>query len=143
MQKEGFSGLDGRTSIFDWCKVPALEHPDPKVLARYEDILFWSKHPAFAQGKTYDLCYCQGAGFDPDRHFAFARAWGHESFLVIANFGHTQEITVHIPTTYNSLDARLVVRRKVCWFSSAFRASRLTGSIIGSIRFRTVFVSLK
>ena len=97
MQKEGFSGLDGRTSIFDWCKVPALEHPDPKVLARYEDILFWSKHPAFAQGKTYDLCYCQGAGFDPDRHFAFARAWGHESFLVIANFGHTQEITVHIP----------------------------------------------
>ena len=97
MQKEGFSGLDGRTSIFDWCKVPALEHPDPKVLARYEDILFWSKHPAFSQGGTYDLCYCQSEGFDKDRHFAFARAWEHESFLVIANFGHTQEITVHIP----------------------------------------------
>ncbi len=108
MQKEGFSGLDGRTSIFDWCKVPALEKPDKKVLSRYEDILFWSKHPVFAQGKTYDLCYCQEAGFNPDRHFAFARAWGYESFLVIANFGHTQDITVQIPGDAEQyLDVRL------------------------------------
>ena len=108
MQKEGFSGLDGRTSIFDWCKVPALEKPDRKVLSRYEDILFWSKHPVFAQGKTYDLCYCQEAGFNPDRHFAFARAWGYESFLVIANFGHTQDITVQIPGDAEQyLDVRL------------------------------------
>ena len=98
MQKEGFSGLDGRTSIFDWCKVPALAKPDRKVLARYEDILFWSKHPVFAKGKTYDLCYCQQEGFDKDRHFAFARAYGYEAYLVVANFSATpQDITVHLP----------------------------------------------
>ncbi len=97
MQKEGFSGLDGRTSIFDWCKVPSLENPDLSVLARYVDLLYWSKHPAFTQGRVYDLCYCQGEGFNPDRHFAFVRAAGHEAFLVVANFGPTQEIRVHIP----------------------------------------------
>ena len=97
MQKEGFSGLDGRTSIFDWCKVPALANPDQKVLARYSDILFWSKNPAFAFGRTYDLSYCQSGSFNPDRHFAFARSFGHDAYLVISNFGHTQEITVHVP----------------------------------------------
>ena len=37
MQKEGFSGLDGRTSIFDWCKVPALSKPNSHVLSRYSE----------------------------------------------------------------------------------------------------------
>ena len=97
MQKEGFSGLDGRTSIFDWCKVPALEKPDRKVLARYEDILYWSKHPVFAKGATYDLCYAQGEGFNPDRHFAFLRAQGHECYLVVSNFGPAADIHVRIP----------------------------------------------
>ena len=97
MQKEGFSGLDGRTSIFDWCKVPALSKPDEKVLARYEDILFWSKHPVFSEGATYDLCYAQGAGFNPDHHFAFLRALGHECYLVVSNFGPSAAIRISIP----------------------------------------------
>ena len=97
MQQEGFSGLDGRTSIFDWCKVPALEKPDQKVLSRYSDILFWAKTPSFAKGKSYDLCYCQQEGFNPDRHFAFLRSDGEQHFLVVANFGPRREITVHIP----------------------------------------------
>ena len=97
MQKEGFSGLDGRTSIFDWCKVPALEKPDKKVLSRYSDILFWSKHPVFAQGLFYDLCYCQDGNFNPDRHFAFARSFNGEAYLVAANFGPTEELTLRIP----------------------------------------------
>lgn len=97
MQAEGFSGRDGRTSIFDWCKVPALAKPDLTVQARYSDILYWSKNPAFAQGKTYDLCYCQDGSFNPDRHFAFARAKDNMAYLVVANFGRTQDITVRIP----------------------------------------------
>lgn len=97
MQAEGFSGRDGRTSIFDWCKVPALEKPDKHILARYSDILFWSKNPAFALGKTYDLCYCQDGDFNPDRHFAFVRSDGMMTYLVAANFGRTQEITLRIP----------------------------------------------
>ena len=97
MQAEGFSGRDGRTSIFDCCKVPALEKPDKHVLARYSDILFWSKNPEFASGRTFDLCYCQGPSFNPDRHYAFMRAEGDNGYLVVSNFGRTQEITLTIP----------------------------------------------
>ena len=97
MQAEGFSGRDGRTSIFDWCKVPALLNPDAHVQARYSDILYWSKNPAFSEGKTFDLCYCQDGSFNPDRHFAFARAAGHMGYLVVANFGRSQEMTLRIP----------------------------------------------
>ena len=98
MQQEGFSGLDGRTSIFDWCKVPALESPDKAVLKRYKDALALARTAAFSEGKTFDLCYCQNTGeFNPDRHFAFLRSDGKHTFLVVSNFGDTADITVRIP----------------------------------------------
>ena len=99
MQAEGFSGLDGRTSIFDWCRVPALDNPDKSVLKRYKELLSLAKKPAFASGKTFDLGYCQDIGpFNPDRHFAFLRSNGSRTVLVIANFGEDADISVRIPT---------------------------------------------
>ena len=98
MQAEGFSGLDGRTSIFDWCTVPALEHPDESVRKRYREVLALAGKPAFAEGRTFDLCYCQDDGrFDKDRHFAWLRSDGRQTFLVAANFGPAAEFTVRIP----------------------------------------------
>ena len=111
MDNEGFSGVDGRTSIFDWCSVRSLQalkrliHGDPAdltdrqqaILARYREALALARRPAFSEGRTYDLCYCQGEGFDPDRHFAFLRVDEKEAWLVIANFGPTCDITVQIP----------------------------------------------
>ena len=98
MQAEGFSGLDGRTSIFDWCTVPALQHPDQAVFQRYKEVLNLAKTPAFAQGQTFDLGYCQVNGFDKDRHYAFLRSHGKSTFLVVANFGPTTDIFIHIPS---------------------------------------------
>ena len=113
MQAEGFSGLDGRTSIFDWCTVASLQRlrqwleegsaglrPEERtVLERYKEVLELAKDPVFSQGETYDLCYCQDSGhFNPDRHFAWLRSDGKRTVLVIANFGDTADITVRIPT---------------------------------------------
>ncbi|MBO4341383.1 MAG: alpha-amylase [Bacteroidales bacterium] len=98
MQKEGFSGLDGRTSIFDWCKVPALESPDTEVLERYKSILSLAKAPVFSEGATYDLCYCQDGAFNPDRHFAWIRSMDGDTRVVVANFSpFPEDITVRIP----------------------------------------------
>ena len=98
MQQEGFSGLDGRTSIFDWCTVPALKNPDKAVLERYQEVLSLAGQPAFAEGRTFDLCYCQESErFNPDRHFAWLRSDGQHTFLVVSNFGDTADITVRIP----------------------------------------------
>ena len=41
-----------------------------------------------ASGKTFDLCYCNydSPGFDPDRHFAFLRGDGSQTWLFVCNF---------------------------------------------------------
>ncbi|MEE3375863.1 MAG: alpha-amylase family glycosyl hydrolase [Candidatus Cryptobacteroides sp.] len=97
MQQDGFSGLDGRTSIFDWCTVPALKNPDKAVLKRYKEVLTLAGKPAFAEGRTFDLCYCQDPSrFNPDRHFAWLRSDGKETYLLVSNFGDTADITVRI-----------------------------------------------
>ena len=112
MDAEGFSGRDGRTTIFDWWKVASLERlcqyihgrgaglePHEKsVLHRYRAALALSKLPAVARGKTFDLGYCQQEDFQRDRHFAFLRSDGTEIWLVVANFdGREAEITVRFP----------------------------------------------
>lgn len=98
MQAEGFSGLDGRTSIFDVCKVPALEHPDAKILSRYRALLKLARTKPFSQGRTFDLCYCQDDPFDRNRHFAWLRSDGTKTFLIISNFeAGERDITVSIP----------------------------------------------
>ena len=111
MDNEPFSGVNGRTSIFDWWTVKSLqalrEYIDDEhkglddrqkaILARYREALALARRPAFAEGRTFDLGYCQGTGFDPDRHFAFLRADATETWLVVANFGPSADITVRIP----------------------------------------------
>ena len=111
MDDEPFSGVNGRTSIFDWWTVESLQalrqYIDNKrkglnskqkaILKRYREALELARRPAFAEGRTFDLCYCQGEGFNPDRHFAFLRADEAETWLVVANFGPSADITVRIP----------------------------------------------
>lgn len=94
MDREGFSGLDGRTSIFDW----NAKHFGPgKILPAYKELLHLSGLPAFREGRTYDLCYCQDGAFNQDRHFAWLRSDGTCTYLLVANFGKAQEITLRIP----------------------------------------------
>ena len=101
MDAEGFSGLDGRTTIFDWWKIPSIGrlieyiHTD-KGLTPEETTLLerWRRFlnmaasvPAVVSGKTFDLCYCNyySPGFDPDRHFAFLRGDVSETWLFVCS----------------------------------------------------------
>lgn len=126
MDHEGFSGVDGRTSIFDWwapsslTKIykfihgdkSALTETERKLLAKYRTALtFATKDQAVRQGTTYDLCYCNYSsdGFNADRHFAFLRSFGDETLLIACNFSgtdadmkicipeHGEPIPVHVP----------------------------------------------
>nr|MCR4824222.1 hypothetical protein [Bacteroidales bacterium] len=102
--EDGRDGAAGRTSIFNWCNPPQLrklwqslyeqkplKRPEASLLARYRDMLACAKRPAFAEGGTWDLGYCNGdaPGFDPGRHFAFVRYDAHEAWLVVCNFSDT------------------------------------------------------
>ncbi len=99
--EDGIEGADGRTSIFNWSDPPELRElyrslhgeselaPDEAaVLARYRELLAFAKRPAFAEGGTWDLMYCNenAPGFRPHRHFAFVRYAADEAWLVVCNF---------------------------------------------------------
>jgi len=101
-----------RTSIFEWRKYPSLQRLDAfihsgkglkagerKLLSRFRKLLKLSTEPAFCDGLSYDLCYCNGpGGFDPARHFAFLRHGGKHTWLVAANFsGEDAEMKIRIP----------------------------------------------
>lgn len=62
MESEGFSGLDGRTSIFDYCSIPAVREVTPEGLmlrSLYSQLLTLARtESAFSQGYTFDLTYC-------------------------------------------------------------------------------------
>lgn len=62
MESEGFSGLDGRTSIFDYCSIPAVREVTQEGLmlrSLYSQLLTLAHtESAFSQGYTFDLTYC-------------------------------------------------------------------------------------
>ena len=114
MDAEGFSGLDGRTTIFDWWKIPsigrlvghihgkeALTTEEAALLEKWRRFLNMAASvPAVASGKTFDLCYCNydSPGFDPDRHFAFLRGDGSEAWLFVCGFSCAAgRISIRIP----------------------------------------------
>jgi len=113
MDIEGKSGLDGRTTIFDWWRVPSLgrlyeqihgkkglKAPEKKLLDRYRSVLEISGSPAISEGLFYDLCYCNYSsdGFNPRRHFAFLRHAPAETIIVVANFSPSDaSICVSVP----------------------------------------------
>ena len=86
MNAEGFSGVDGRTSIFDWCKAPlegrlwefvhtgrGLSRGERAVLKHYRERFALAQ--SLSGTSTYDLCWLnyEVPGFDRHRHFAFLR----------------------------------------------------------------------
>lgn len=115
MDNEGFSGRDGRTSIFDWWAPSSLTrlykyiHGEKEALAPEEETMldtyrkalkFAAEDNAVSKGTFYDLCYCNYAsdGFNPDRHFAFLRDFEDETLLIVSNFSKNDaEMRISIP----------------------------------------------
>ena len=111
MDAEGFSGRDGRTTIFDYWTVPALYNgyvdrrklsKDEKALEKmYARILrIANTENAVNDGLFFDLMYAnqQNAGFDKYSQYAFLRKCGKEVLLVVANFsGNDVEDELYLP----------------------------------------------
>ncbi len=116
MDKEGFSGVDGRTTIFDYWSPVTLEYAyeesvspkmrhlseEGKVLAiKYRHLLrLANEEKALREGDTFDLMYVNPwcDHFDPRSHFAFLRKKDDEVMLVVLNFSQeARELGVRIP----------------------------------------------
>ena len=103
MDKEGFSGNDGRTTIFDYWSVDTLVRAAARKLTKEEKALkdIYNKvlniavsEKAVIAGMSFDLMYVNG---DYHRQYAFLRKAGSELLLVVVNFDElpaTMNVTI-------------------------------------------------
>ena len=104
MDQEGFSGHDGRTTIFDYWNVDTLTRAaqrkltaeEKRLKALYDKILnIAQQEKTIAAGEAFDLMYVNG---HLNRQYAFLRKAGSEVLLVVANFEDLrQTVDIIIP----------------------------------------------
>ena len=109
---EGFSGRDGRTTIFDYwsvdtlrrwynggkCDTARLTSEERQLRRFYKKLLrLCNSEKAIAQGEFYDLMYVNGDSLNCDKVYAYYRHCEGEQLLIVANFNDLDE-TVHLNT---------------------------------------------
>ena len=104
MDKEGFSGNDGRTTIFDYWSVDTivraaqrkLTAQEKQLKALYDKIInIATTEKAAINGASFDLMYVNGRY---NHEYAFIRKAGAEVLLVVANFADAaQALGITIP----------------------------------------------
>ena len=116
MDSEGFSGRDGRTTIFDYWSVDSIRRWrnggrfDGKMLTENEKHLYavyqriltlCRQEKAIARGLFFDLMYANIGGwrFNEHRQFAFLRKCDNEVLLFVVNFDSVSaHVAVNIPS---------------------------------------------
>ena len=108
MDKEGFSGVDGRTTIFDYWSIDTLcraadgtlSDDEQYIYTMHEKVLQIARKEKAIDGDFYDLMYANpwSDKFDNNRLFAFLRKKDKDILLVVCNFSdHVADIDVNIP----------------------------------------------
>lgn len=115
MDSEGFSGRDGRTTIFDYWSVDTIRRwnnhgrfnnhllngKEKELRSCYRRLLnLCREEGAIAQGKFFDLMYVNRNGWQMNEHkqYAFLRKYGQEVLLVAVNFADMPvQISVNLP----------------------------------------------
>ena len=113
---EGFSGSDGRTTIFDYwsvdtlrrwynggkCDISRLSKQERDLRRFYKTLLrLCNSQQAIACGEFYDLMYVNHDSVNADKVYAYYRHYNNERLLIVANFNDTDE-TVHINTPHHA-----------------------------------------
>lgn len=133
MNKEGFSGVDGRTTIFDYWSVDSIRkwrnggrygntglNEDQLNIRKFylQLIKIAKEEESIHSGKFYDLMYAnyENPEFDSTKQYAFLRSGKKEFLLIITNFDtQAKEIMVHIPAdafTYMGIEPQKIKSAK-------------------------------
>jgi len=113
MDAEGFSGIDGRSSIFDYWGLKSIQawanegkwdgallsNEQKDLQSFYRKVLTLARdNRAITEGQMYDLEYAQGEGFNKHEQYAYLRKAGKETLLIVLNFDDRQvDMKVRIP----------------------------------------------
>jgi glycosidase len=119
---EGYSGHDGRTTIFDYWSVPTLRRwhqGKPKAEERrlrniYRQLLrLCNSEKTLAHGQFFDLMYVNQNTLDTSRQYAYLRHCDGEMALVAANFGDNA-IDTNIRIPQHALDCAQMSHGTYC-----------------------------
>ncbi len=112
---EGFSGHDGRTTIFDYWSIPTVRRrlnggkpsdcnmteSERNLRRQYARILsLANEEAAIAHGEFFDLMYVNytSPGINPHRQYIYLRHYADETLLIAVNFAYEQaEASINIP----------------------------------------------
>ncbi|MFZ4455797.1 MAG: alpha-amylase family protein [Bacteroidales bacterium] len=115
MDCEGFSGRDGRTTIFDYWSPESLRNwynngkvntakltTEQKKLRKIYNkvLLLCNEEAAIREGELFDLMYANyyNSGFNPEKQFTYLRKHGNELILIAVNFSESNaNIKINIP----------------------------------------------
>ena len=109
MDREGFSGNDGRTTIFDYWSIDTLCRASAKKLTADEEHIFdihqktlqlARKEKTVAEGLSFDLMYVNQ---HLQRQYAFLRKAEGELLLVVVNF-EDQEAVIDVTVPAHAFD---------------------------------------
>lgn len=112
---EGYSGYDGRTTIFDYWSVATvrrwlnrgrcngpLTEAQKKLRHQYRTVLrLANSEKAISEGGFFDLMYVNygNSHFNPHRQYAFLRHCDNDVLLVVVNFdSENADVRVNIPS---------------------------------------------
>lgn len=109
MDKEGFSGKDGRTTIFDYWSIDSLCRAASGDLTEEEKMVFdmhvktmqIARKEKAIDGSFYDMMYVNPSSdcFNADKQYVFCRKQQKDILLVAVNFDdHAVDIKVRIPS---------------------------------------------
>lgn len=129
----GYSGDDGRSTIFDYDHLPSLQawinngkFDGEKLSLEQRQIRnFYYKilrlrldEPVFSQGAFYDLMWANPwyTDFDPRYVFAFMRFTSEDTILVVCNFHRTEDRAMRLKIPQDALDlSGLNLKLSVKW----------------------------
>lgn len=118
MDHEGFSGNDGRTTIFDYWSIDTLCRADSKKLTDEEKALYdihvkamqlACQEKAVSDGVFFDLMYVNG---HLQRQYAFLRRVEGELLLVVVNF-EPHDVTIDVNVPAHAFDYLSMQEKKV------------------------------
>ena len=113
-EAEGYSGRDGRTTIFDYWSISTLRawlnhgacdgqltHRQQALRDLYGRVLtLCNREAAIREGRLFDLMYANmhNLALNPHSHFAFMRSTGEETVVIAVNFSDAPaELQINIP----------------------------------------------
>ena len=146
MDAEGFSGRDGRTTIFDYWSVDSIRRWrnngafDGKMLTDKQKRLYavyrktlnvCGTEKAITHGDFFDLMYANGNGrkFNEHRQYVFLRKYRTDLLFIIVNFdGVSADVAVNIPS--HAFDVLQIPQMEACKAVDLLTGKKETISIL-------------